>query len=115
MSEEIELKEIEEIPVLQIAGYFNAELGVKVTAMVDTLLQKGKNRIVIDLSQCKVVNSPGLASMIDLSFKVIDDFQGKVVIAGVDQLKINIFTTAGLFPLAGTAANAPEACKKIKG
>ena len=97
---EMEVQECDGFPVVIVKGYFNAEAGEKIMPVIDGLLQQGKRGIIIDITPCKVVNSQGISSLIDLVIKVQEDFRGKLVLAGLDQLKKNVFTTAGLLPLA---------------
>lgn len=111
---EIKLLESEKFPVIAVKGYFNAETGKEVHQVADNLLRQDKIQIIIDFAACKVVNSLGIASLIDLALKILDDFKGRLVLAGLDDFKVSVFETAGLFPLAEGAKTVAEASQTLK-
>ena len=102
---------IEQRPGLAVAtaaGYYDKEAGRKVNEAVSAVLMANRIYVVLDLSRCKVINSPGVASLVSLAIKVNDDFRGRLFLVGVDELKAKVFKVVGLTPLA-TAVPTIEA------
>ncbi len=107
-------KEMEGISILGVGGYFAADAGRKVQEKVGALLKDGKVYIILDLSACKAINSPGVASVMDVTMKILDDFKGKLVLVGLNRLMVSVFTMAGIIPLAETGTDVSEGIRKIK-
>ncbi|MBF0407790.1 MAG: hypothetical protein HQM10_10575 [Candidatus Riflebacteria bacterium] len=114
INSEINLITKETFPILLVKGYFSGDTGAQMEKIVDELLQKNNLFIIIDFSNCKLINSPGVVALMSVTMKVTDDFQGKLCIVGIDELKTSVFVLAGILPQAGTAKNQEEAIQKIK-
>ncbi|MBF0546797.1 MAG: STAS domain-containing protein [Candidatus Riflebacteria bacterium] len=114
MNFEIKQILIDSIPILAVTGYFSEETGKKMDQIVTDLLQKDYKHIIIDFSNCKIVNSPGVAALVEIAMKTVDDFDGKLIIFGIDTLKESVFFMAGIFSLVSLAQTQEEAIKKIK-
>ncbi len=100
------------IPVAVARGYYDKEAGRKVLEEIGKLLLARQVFLVLDVSGCKVINSPGVASIVDLAIKVADDFQGRLFIAGLDPLKMKVFKVVGVFPLAEAVSSVEEGVRK---
>ncbi|MBI3038237.1 hypothetical protein HYY75_04170 [bacterium] len=111
---EVEISEIENVQVFQVKGYFAKDAGMNVLQKAEELLKSGKNRMVLDVSQSKVISSPGVSTILDLTFKVIDDFKGCLVLSGLNDLKTSVLTMSGVIPLAKAAADIQAAVKVAK-
>ena len=111
MSEDsVQASEIQGFPVLAVSGYLNGELAGDLQGKAAALLREKKVNIIIDLSACKVINSPGVSTLLDLVLNVQEDMQGMVVFCGLDPLKQKVFKMAGILPRAKVApalADAP--------
>lgn len=103
------------IPVVVFNGYMAGEGGARLQEMIEPLLQTGKVKIVIDLKDCKVISSPGIAALIDLVMLINDDFKGKCILAGLDNSKLMFLKMTGVIPLAETASTAEEGSNSLKG
>ena len=103
-----------DIPVISLKGYFSGEGGQAVAREVDAALNLGRKRILIDLVGCTVINSPGIAVLMDLAMKIVDDFQGRLILVGLDNSKKQFLTMTGVLPLAGTAATVDEGCRAAR-
>ncbi len=101
------------IPVIAITGYFSKEGGEAVEAKINASLDGGRKKIVLDMSGCTVINSPGIAKLMEMAMKVIDDFQGALILVGLDNSKKQFLGMTGVLPLAGTAATLDEAFRTL--
>lgn len=95
--------------ILHLHGYFDGAAGQALEAELDRQLRGGRVRIVFDFAPCQVVSSPGVASMVELAVKVCDDFQGRLVLCGLDALKLKVFTLAGILDMCAAAPGVAEA------
>lgn len=107
----LDLKRPKNVPVIEIKGYFSREAGEKALKMVDELLKKGDRQVILDFSNCALVNSPGIVMVMKIAFLVADEYQGMIAATGVDELKNTVFELAGIFPLAHKYDTTEEALR----
>ena len=110
----VELKDMQGIPVIEISGYYNAEAGDRAKELVAGLLGQRKNRMVFDFSKVVAINSPGVTRLMDLSFEVIDDHQGKIVLAGLNALTVKVLTLANILPMVDAAPTVEAALQQVQ-
>ena len=103
------------ITLITIRGYYNAEAGETMEALFDTFLKERRMLFALDFSTCETANSPGVASLMDLCLKVVDDYRGKIAIFGLDPLKDSFFTMVGIFKVATKATSLDVARKTLGG
>lgn len=108
-SYELIITERDSVVIAIIKGYFNADAGEDLNDRIDRLALAGKVRIIIDFSDCTLLNSPGVTSMVDITLKVSEDFDGKLVFFGLDQIKYNVLRTVHVIPPAEVASSLAEA------
>lgn len=113
-SYEIRVKIKNSIAIVLVNGYFSEEAGTKMDEVVDDLLKKGNLYIIMDFSNCKLINSPGVVALMEITMKIVDDYLGKLFFVGIDELKISVFSMAGIFHMAGIANTQEEAILKIQ-
>ncbi len=106
--------DLEGFPCLKIKGYFNKETGTAILPIVDELLGSGKVKILIDFSECTVLNSPGVSAVLAITMKIVEDFQGKLVLFGLNELKLSVLDFTGVTELAQTAKNPADAIQLVK-
>jgi anti-anti-sigma factor len=102
-----------DIQVLKVSGYFNADAGKEFQRVINELLSRKKVGIVVEMSQCPSVNSPGAAVLLETAYRIVEDYRGKMIFAGLNGLKISFFEMAGILPLAGIADSLAEALKQF--
>lgn len=96
-------------PVLTVEGYVAAEAGLAMLAVVDQLLESGRRKIILDFSKCSLINSPGVVAVLQITLKVVEDFQGDIVLVGLNDLQNTVMEMAGVLPVASQAADLDEA------
>ena len=109
----IELTVVQEVPILTVHTYFDAEIGQGVTAHVEDILQRGGTRLIIDLTTCAIVNSSGVAALLDLACKVVQDFRGCLFLAGLDTLKRTVLDIGGVLMFAQEVKTPQDALVEI--
>lgn len=110
----IEKKELDGVSILGVWGYFDEKAGEEVSDSIDELLEKGSFLFVMDFSDCKVINSPGIAAVIGSAWRILDDHKGQLVLCGLDSLKTSVLTLAGLLPMLRVATTVPEGVRLAK-
>jgi len=63
----------------------------------------------LNFSKCKVISSPGVAALLEITFKVTDDYKGKLVFCCLDDFMENVLRMAKVFTMASSAKNFEEA------
>ena len=82
--------------IVGISSYFNDQVGEELLRHVETRLQQGIKSVVLDFSGCDVVNSPGVAALFDLAYKVKEEFRGRIAACHASQLVSEVFDAVGL-------------------
>jgi anti-anti-sigma factor len=88
------------ISVVSIDGYLGAPAGARLQELIEAQLAEGNSRFLLDVSGCRLISSPGVGSLMIMAMRVVEDFQGDVVLAGADELKLTVLEMAGFFNLA---------------
>ncbi len=105
---EIDSTEIKGFPVFLPKKYLEISMAKKINGLVEACLNCGKNHILIDFSQCPTIISPGVVGVLELMYKVVDDYGGVLVISGLSDFHARVFTMAHIFPEARRAATLEE-------
>ena len=111
---EVTVQDVETVPVFKIKGYFNADAGDKTQELAHGLFAKTVTRFVFDFSECVAINSPGVSKFVDLAFEIVDDFKGKMVLVGLNDLNTQVFSLAGILSMAQTKKTISEALQSLK-
>lgn len=111
---DLEQKIVEDVPVFILKGYLEKDAGKRLNQLADDLFAKGGTALILEFSACSLVNSPGVAALLELSLKVVDDFKGKLLFVGLDSLKSRVFHMANLFRFAQKAESLSAAISLAK-
>ncbi|MBF0407806.1 MAG: hypothetical protein HQM10_10655 [Candidatus Riflebacteria bacterium] len=106
---DLEVKASEGVVVVFAKGYCSADASGKLNGLLETLAKVNNLKLVMDFSDCRLINSPGVVVLVDFTMRVVDDFRGKFIITGVSELQKSVFQMAGIFPLAGLADSLKNA------
>lgn len=101
------------IPVLHFIGHCKVEGIEELGNWVGELARKGQNKFVFDFSACKLLNSPAMGELLDAILLIDRDFDGHVVVCGLDSLKETLFTISGIIPIAQEAKDSAAAIKLL--
>jgi len=95
--------------VIEVEGYYAAEAGQETKTIVAELLANDRINIIMDFSACRLINSPGVVAIMQVAMEVVEDFGGKLVLVGLDDLKVTVLEMAGVIPLADNAKDLDQA------
>ena len=103
-----------DILVVSIAGYLENTGGTTLKQAIDASLQEGILRYILDFRQTELISSPGVAALLDVSSRIVDDFDGKIVAFGLDAHHSAVLEMSGFFFMVSQAADLDEARKSLK-
>ncbi|MEW6710739.1 MAG: hypothetical protein AB1403_13010 [Candidatus Riflebacteria bacterium] len=96
------------IPVLRFIGNCNVEGLEKLQEELSSLNRNGHRKFVFDFSACRLLNSPAMGELLDAILMVDREYEGHIVVSGLDKLKETLFTISGIIPIAQEAKTAEE-------
>ncbi len=105
----VESRQKGEVEILICRGYLNREGGAGLRKAVEEKLERSRIFFVMDFSECTGLNSPGVGEIMGIAIFVTEDFRGKLILCGLDDLKRKVFDMAGIFQNAQEAPNEGEA------
>ena len=98
--------------VLAVTGYINYAIGEKIATACDGLIDGGVTKFVIDLKQCKIVNSRGVSYLIEVMEKV-EDLGGSVGFCHVAPTMAKSFKSMGLLQTSSIYRDEEEALQGL--
>lgn len=108
---EVALQEERSVTIIKLKGYVTQPAGEQLRSLADTRLTREHPELIIDFAEALVINSPGVAALLDLVLHIVDDLEGAVYLVGLDRLKNQVLTMAGVIPLATSVATLDEAIR----
>ena len=113
---ETEVFEIEpDITVVSCAGRFTLGTQLRLTeSMINTLLQKGSRKLILDLTHTELVDSAGLGVLMHV-FGEMEQIGGTMRVAGATEHIANMFHVTHTDGILAVDADLMSSVKKIKG
>ncbi|MBF0499498.1 MAG: STAS domain-containing protein [Candidatus Riflebacteria bacterium] len=110
----ITAQSIDEIRVFAVNGYFGWDSGKQLQTLVDKDLGQGIKHFIFELSNCQMISSPGIVSILNVITKVRDEFHGNIVLAQLDQVLATVMKVSGVMNLATASNSLAEAVELIR-
>ena len=85
--------------VATVTGYLDQEGGKQLAALIEVELAKGFLAFILDLSNCPLVNSLGVAALIQVAIRIKQDFAGRLLA----NRRRNVFFSAANACVSSTA------------
>jgi anti-anti-sigma factor len=92
---EIELRGTEDIALLELSGQMDAYTSEEVTKIIDTHINNGNLKIVVDLTKVDYMDSSGLCALINAKIRLAKR-NGNLKLVGLGGKVRQIFEIAGL-------------------
>jgi anti-sigma B factor antagonist len=111
----VDIKDVENVVVLTVKG--NLMGGPETITLHETVkscIEKGKNRIVIDLSKVNWMNSSGLGTLMGC-LTSLKNAKGDLKLSGITDKVENLFVITKLITLFETYATAEDAVQAFLG
>jgi len=113
---ETEVFEVEpDVTVVSCAGRFTLGTQLRLTeSMINTLIQKGTRKLVIDLTHAEIVDSAGLGVLMHV-FGELEQMGGNMRIAGANQRVANMFQVTHTNGILALDPDLMTSVKRLKG
>lgn len=108
------ISEKEDVVIVSFRGNCNAEGLETLSGDIEQYCEKGLSKYVFDFSECKLLNSPAMGELLDALLIVDRDYEGHIIVSGLDSLKNTLFSVCGIIPLAQKADNIKSAIETLK-
>lgn len=101
--------------IIRLDGYLDGETGQQLQQLLEDLLCRGTRGMVLDFSTCTSINSLGVSCLLEIVIRIVEDFGGKLVFIGLNELQRRVMVLSGIIPMAISAPNLAEACRAAGG
>ena len=92
-----------DLMIVSPCGYVEIEAGNELKKFFEKCLQEGILKFVLDFTGTELISSPGVAALLDVASRVVDDFNGVLASYGLDKHHDAVLEMAGFFFLATQA------------
>ena len=99
---------VSEALVLTTSGYINQKAGDQLASECIPYIENGGKKIILDLENTKLINSIGIATIIDLIERLMSN-QGELIFVNVNSALDKTLSYMGIFQLAKKANSVEEA------
>ncbi|GAB4274269.1 MAG: hypothetical protein Kow0029_14460 [Candidatus Rifleibacteriota bacterium] len=103
------------IEILRLKGYLEDTGGTRLKAHIDNALSSGKTCFAMDFSEIKLISSPGVAALLDISTMIVDDYDGQIACWGLDNHHSTVLEMSGFFFIVNQVADEAEAIAFLRG
>ena len=109
MSFQIDHQLDEDLVIIELKGYLERHGGDKLKELVLSKLATGYRKFVLDLTGVQLINSQGLASLLESAGQVVEEHDGSMATFGCDKQTQAVLEMASFFYLAPEAEDLSEA------
>ncbi len=102
------------IPVICFSGNCKVEGVAGLCERLQEFAVAGHRKYIFDFSTCKLINSPAMGEILEAILLIDRDFEGHVVVCGLDSLKETLFSISGIIPIAQPAPDVIAAIEFIE-
>ena len=76
--------------ILRVAGHLDAMTAPEIMSTIDTIVEDGRQHVVVDLSELTLIDSSGVAAIVAL-YKRVRARGGSVTVSGARDQPLSIF------------------------
>ncbi|MBI3038015.1 STAS domain-containing protein [bacterium] len=102
------------IVVFSLFGYLEDKGGAEIKTQLEKALKDGIRSFVLDFRGIELISSPGVAALLDIASRVVDDFDGRIAGYGLDSHHLAVLEMAGLFYLMAQAQDESSALSNCR-
>ena len=107
-------KEIDrDVCILRPCGYVDERGGAALFEVAEQALSEGLTKILINFAESPVINSQGIAQIIELAEIIIDEKNGELAFCGLSELAASVFKMVGLLQMGNSYKNEKEALNNL--
>ena len=109
-------KEIKgDVYILRPSGYVDEKGGATLAQETNEALGKGFQKILINFTESPVINSQGIAQIIELAEIIVDEKGGDLAFCGLSELAGSVFKMVGLLQMGFAYKDENEALENLAG
>lgn len=82
--------------IVRTNGYLDDYGGMAVNKAVEEAFLKGFQKFVLNFTDSPVINSPGIAQLLELTEIIVDERKGLLAYVGLNELTMGVFKMVGL-------------------
>lgn len=94
--------------ILTLSGYLEEVAGQQLKEFVEEKLADGITEFGLNFCAIKLINSPGVASLLDIGSAIVDDYAGELVVWGFDPHNFSVMEMAGFLFVANQVEDEAE-------
>lgn len=98
-----------DVCILRPCGYVDEKGGAALCEAAENALNEGFQKILINFSESPVINSQGIAQIIELAEIIVDEKGGVLAYCGLSELSISVFKMVGLLQMGDSYTDEKEA------
>ena len=106
-------EKIDGVFVLGVSGKIQAEASEELLEKLNTIIDQGAHRLLLDFSGVDYINSSGLRVLL-VAAKKLNSLGGKIVLATVTELIRELLRIAGCASVIGIYPSKEEALKAVQ-
>ncbi len=99
--------------IIRSNGYLDENGGEIVFNAVQQAIPEGYQKFILNLQHSPVINSQGIAQIIELCEIVVDEKNGLVAFVGLSELTSGVFKMVGLLQMGDDYADEQEALEQM--
>ncbi len=101
------------IYIIRSNGYLDEHGGAAVFAAVQQALPEGYQRFILNLHESPVINSQGIAQIIELCEIIVDEKNGEIAFVGLSELTSGVFRMVGLLQMGDPYPDEASALEQM--
>ncbi|HOY65577.1 MAG TPA: STAS domain-containing protein [Candidatus Ozemobacteraceae bacterium] len=101
--------------LLRTSGYLDESGGGALQKAVEETFPKGFRNFVLNFTGSPVINSQGIAHLIEIAEIIIDEKKGRLAFTGLNDLTMNVFKMVGLLKMGSAFPTEDAAVASFQG
>lgn len=102
-----------EVFIIRTDGYFNESAGLAVRKAIEEAFESGFLKFVLNVSKSPVINSPGVAQLIEIAEIMVEERNCRMAYVGLTELTKGLFKMVGLLKLGTSFPDEDAAVKSF--
>ncbi|MBF0546993.1 MAG: STAS domain-containing protein [Candidatus Riflebacteria bacterium] len=106
-------EKVKNVFILRTNGYLNEEGGEFLKKSFEEGFALGFQNFLINFTGTPVINSLGIAKVLEVAEEVVEDRKGSLVFTGLNELTMGVFKMVGLLKMGKAFPTEPEAFESL--
>lgn len=102
-----------DVCVLRPCGYVDEKGGAMLFDAAEKALTEGFQKVLLNFTESPVINSQGIAQIIELAEIIVDEKGGDLAYCGLSELAASVFKMVGLLQMGTAYKDEKEAIENL--